>query len=228
MINIYKESSDLIWQRAYKRLVGKLEKQEKSLILLSGGSVTVLYPLLADYIRFQKPNVALGQVDERFQPLYSEDQNGKAIANTGLFDAFEKGKSPVFLVSQEGVLERAALEYDTVLKKLFEEYPYKTAILGIGEDGHTAGFLPGYESEWNKDRLVVGYRNNGKYPMRISLTPKALRHIDYALVVAMGEGKRGVIKNLELRIMNYELNKFPAGILGQMKEVDVYTDVDLT
>ena len=160
MINLFHESKDLIWQRAYKRLIGKLEKQEKSLVLLSGGSVTAFYPMLADYIRFQKPNMALGQVDERFQPLYIEDQNGKVIANTGLFDAFEKGKSPVFLVSQEGVLERAALEYDTVLKKLFEEYPYKTAILGIGEDGHTAGFLPGYESEWNKDRLVVGYRNN--------------------------------------------------------------------
>jgi len=109
--------------------------------------------------------------------------------------------------------------------------------------------LPGYQKEWDKDRYVVGYelkiknqksKLNGEnkkwFWKRITVTPKALRSLDYALVVAMGEGKREAVGKLKWEVARLparqgdrklDINHYPAGILGQMKEVDVYTDVDL-
>lgn len=227
MIRIYKETVESLWQKAYKTLLDELKHHEKSLMLLSGGSVVSLYPSISEYIKFQTPQMALGLVDERFQPLNKEDMNATVISQTGLWDCAISAKVPYHVIGQEGPLERVALTYNTVVTKLFEEYPHKIAILGIGEDSHTAGLLPGYQKGWDRDRYVVGYRNEGRFPQRISLTPDALRKLDYALVIAMGEKKREALTNIMLSENKANINIYPGAILQSCKKVDIYTDLDL-
>jgi len=185
--------------------------------------------------------LALGQVDERFKPdnieLRTENLerstknqeprkksniNANAIGETGLWKVCEEKRIHYYLISQEGTLEQAADVYHQTISKLFKEYPNRAAILGIGEDCHTAGLLPGYEKDWNINNFIVGYRNNGQFPQRISLTPKALRQLDYAIIVAVGESKIQAIQNALKKENINNLNKFPAVLIRIIRNVDLF------
>mgnify|MGYP001605367425 CR=1 FL=1 len=250
MISIHIEKSDLIFQKSSEFLINWLRLYhnigQKTLLLLSGGSATKLYPLLAEFIKTSNLDLnflAFGQVDERFgkglgfrvQGLGEKDINSYLIGKTGLWDACKERKIPYYLVSQEGTLEKSADQYNKTIEKLFKEYIYKVAILGIGEDGHTAGLIPGYGSEWDIDKYAVGYdhRQNGPrgpfcpggFRFRISLTPKVISQLDYGIIVALGEKKRKAIEQALDPINQNNLNKYPAAIIQKIKKVDLFTDI---
>ena len=94
--------------------------------------------------------------------------------------------------------------------------------MGIGEDGHTAGLLPGYQTEWDIDSLVSGYENESNLPHRITITPKAIRELDQAIVVAKGANKKEIINRLFRE--NCPIDEFPAMIIKSIPKVDIFTD----
>ncbi|MBI2616631.1 6-phosphogluconolactonase [Candidatus Gottesmanbacteria bacterium] len=213
-------------------------------LFLSGGSLVDVYVQFGIYLKqVRHTHLALAQVDERFQPSQKTD-NSKQITvnrgqkNTSSINAIEIGKTglwnvckgkniPVHLVSQKGTLGISAQGYEKEIKQLFSEDFYKIALLGMGKDGHTAGLLPGYGQKWNIDHLVVGYRNTGQFPQRITLTPKALRLMDVAVVYVVGEKKRSILKKLQDYHNRKNLGIFPAIILDEIKYVHLFTDVQI-
>lgn len=212
-----------------------IERYGKVLLLLSGGSSVNLYGKLAEYIRENKPkNLIIGQVDERFRPnsefvknyelRTDREINANAIGETGLWEACGKAGVKYDIVPQEGEMEEAAGIYNARMHERMNEKYYKMAVLGVGEDGHTAGLLPGYQSDWDKKRYAVGYRNDGKFPMRITLTPWALGELDYVIITAAGEKKRKALKNI-LRNNPADTDKYPGLILNKIKKSDLYTDM---
>ncbi len=209
---------------------------------------------------FQR-KLAVGQADERFfggdkgnRPAVAKAMAGKGdrgrnkninaevIGKTGLWDVCREKGIACHLISQSesnsaeaGTMEESSSEYNQTISDLWKSASKKIAVLGIGEDGHTAGLLPGYQKQWDVDQLVVGYTHNGQFPQRISLTPKALRSLDYALVVAAGESKRPVLNRLQSLQRSdlsrkgqtfVDLDRFPVGILPEMKEVEIFTDFE--
>lgn len=200
-------------------------------------------------------SLAFAEVDERFRPegskktqnsklkapSYAEASagrqnrnlklknniNSEMIKETGLWEKCQKLRIPFHLISQKGTLDEAADEYNQTLERLFKEYDFKIAVLGIGEDGHTAGLLPGYRQKWDLPRFAAGYENEGKFKNRISLTPKALRKLDYALVVVKGAKKRNAIEKLLKKDANTDFDKYPAAIIRNITGFDLYTDINL-
>ncbi len=253
-ITIHNKDSENIYPNAAQLLIKSLKshQKEKILILLSGGSVINLYKKLAGYIRsanIKNDSLVVGQVDERFKPENSKLEtrnsnktskiNSQIIGETGLWEVCNKKSIPYYLVSQEGTLEESAEKYDQTISKLFKEYTYKIAVLGIGEDGHTAGLLPGYEKAWNIDKFVVGYKiDDGQnkamaiscpniFRQRITVTPKTLQDLDQVLVVASGENKKEAIREILDPVNENNINKYPAVLLQKIKEVDLFTDIKL-
>ncbi len=251
-IKIHNESVEKIWHKASEFLINWIHLYhnitQKTLLLLSGGSCVNIYKELAKFLSTSELDfdyLAIAQVDERFQPKQITDNrqqttkndiNAEVIKETGLWEICSKRNIPYYLVSQEGILEQSAEQYNKIIEKLFKEYVYKVAILGIGEDGHTAGLLPGYEKVWNKDKLVVGYevdsgQNSARaefcqknFKERISLTPKALQQLDQAIIVAVGEKKkRAIIKAFNERNSN-KMNEIPAVLIQKIPKVDLFTD----
>ena len=98
------------------------------------------------------------------------------------------------------------------------------AVLGIGEDGHTAGLLPGYQSAWEKAQFVAGYENSGQFKKRLTITPKAIKLLDYALIAVKGEAKRVNLQKIISREVA-EINKIPGVILNQLKQAHLITDL---
>lgn len=247
-MKLHNLSEAIIWIKAGEFLAGLLQQhsQEKVLLMLSGGSSVRLYSSIkyqVSGIRYN--NLVLGQIDERFQPgktfsiqhlTYNKKQtNSYQIDKTGLWEWCKEKGIPCHLISQEGTLDSSADEYNRTMEKLFNECTYKIAVLGIGEDGHTAGLLPHYRSLWDIKKYVAGYENVGKFPKRISITPYGLKQLDQAVVVASGEKKLSVINqitNYESRITNQvnqknALDDFPAKILNEIPRVDIFSEKPL-
>lgn len=239
MISFHYLTHEKIWDGGAQFLIQKLkERSEKKLIFLSGGSVVRLYKTLGHVLRegeIDPSHIAFAQADERFQPkselriekqelrINKDEINSYQIEKTGLWDVCRKKKIPYYLISQEGTCRQSAKGYNEIIKELLGKYPYHLAILGVGEDGHTAGLLPGYERLWNIDRFIVGYeiekRQNetAVFKKRVTLTPKTLSELDFALVVASGEKKRRAIENAF----------YPQALLQKIEKVDLFTDIHL-
>ncbi len=220
-----------IWGKAKEALISYIgtmsESGNKTLILLSGGSSTKLYPTFIDLINQKKMTKDLftfAQVDERFQPEDLGSVNSHDIGRTGLWSACDKHEISYAVISQQGDLLHAVSEYETRIDSLFKLHPNRVAILGIGPDCHTAGLLPGYKHEWDRQALVCGYENRGLYPKRISITPKALHELTLAFVVSCGEGKKEAVQNA-LEKENVSLvDHYPAVLLQSLQRVELFTD----
>lgn len=239
-ILLHKKDPKTIWSKASEFLIKSLKdhENEKIFLLLSGGSAVKLYERIAKY-ELRSTNLAFAQVDERFQPESKEDINAYQIEKTGLWKVCGEKNIPYYLVPQEGTLEQAAGKYNSTLKDLFEHFPYKIGVLGIGEDCHIAGLIPRYKASWNKDKLVAGYEiDHGQssakaelchrnFRKRISVTPRVLEKLDRAIVVALGEKKKWAIENALSEANIDNLNKYPAAILQKIKKVDLFTDVKI-
>lgn len=246
-----------IYDKALKKLcfviTGAINHKKRVLIFLSGGSSVNLYTKLAGWITSKKDigeNIAFAQVDERFQPRdqvsgirfqgsggkNNNNINADTIGESGLWRICDSQKIPCYLISQLGTLKESANKYNKIISKLFDSFDYKIAVLGIGEDGHTAGLLPGYEKDWNTDRYVVGYnlgQNNAralfcqhKFRQRITVTPKLLEKLDYALIIVRGERKRNAIETLLKKDDHSDLNRNPATVIQNIKEAELLTDVN--
>ena len=245
-ISVHTLKGSDIWQTAVDSLINslnnRLKTRKKVLLLLSGGSVVKLYERITSY-ELRVTNLAIGQIDERkfnIQHLTfnKEEINAEVIRKTGIWEICDRKNIPYYLISQEGSLEEAANNYNQQLSDLFETFSYKIGVFGIGEDAHIAGLIPGYEAEWNVDKLMVGYdvgkhrQNNPavlfcpqKFRQRITVAPKAISQLDYAIVVVTGEKKRKAIEQALDPININNLNIYPAAIIQKMKRVDLFTDI---
>src|SRR3989344_612249 len=152
-MRVFKQPAERIWPEGARLLEEKLDVEtrrgRKCLLLLSGGSAVKIYLGLAEYIKnshFTSDNLAVGQADERFRPQGTSDDknnliNAENIEKTGLIKILNRKKIPFYKISQSGTLDNAAESYEKLLVKLFQNYSFRTAVLGIGTDGHTAGLL---------------------------------------------------------------------------------------
>src|SRR3989338_1483710 len=221
MIKFVYSNWDSIWQKAADIISEKIEAaisgSQKTLLLLSGGSAVKIYPFLAEKLknRSVKPHfLTIAQADERFQPENKEEINAYQIEKSGL---------TFYAVDQKGTVEESAQKYNQTISKLYKNTDFRIAVLGIGEDGHTAGLLPGYRELWDKNTFAVGYKNKGRFPQRVTFTPKALQQCNFAVVCLAGKSKSQVFWKLKEE-SEEDLNIFPASILYSIPEAVVLAD----
>lgn len=218
MIHTYVYPEQTIWNEAITWIQDRVEQLGKEkqtvVVFLSGGSLVQIYKEAIGNRQKAIGNVVFAQVDERFQPKEAADINAQTIERTGIHLDTK--------ISQLGTWNVSADMYNRDVAALFSSNIYRIALLGIGSDGHTAGLLPGYEREWNRDCFAVGYQNTGTFPNRITLTPKALSMMHEAVVVAVGEEKCDAIQKI---IREEEcMNTLPGIILHKIPEVTLFTD----
>ena len=138
MLNQIKSSKDKIWQDAADCLLSKLKKtnirKKRCLLLLSGGSSVNIYSRLAEYIKrsqFNSENLAVGQVDERIRPDKQEEINFEMIKESGIVSVLTGKNIPFYRIPQENSLPESADFYSAQLSKLFNQYDFHMAVLGI-------------------------------------------------------------------------------------------------
>lgn len=177
--------------RLTKNILYKLVDKD-TVLFLSGGSTPK--PLYHDLAKEKRLNVgAVAMVDERYGSKNHKNSNERMIKETGLISYLN--------LHLEGVkLNR--------VKKLLSSFPKKVAIMGIGEDGHTAGIAPNRKdfenplfNQGRKDLLVDSFNDpksmeEGGFGERITLTFKALSKMDLLLVLVFGKNKKSALINM--------------------------------
>jgi 6-phosphogluconolactonase len=91
---------------------------------------------------------------------------------------------------------QAANQYESLLRTHFS-YPgqpaFDLAILGMGEDGHTASLFPGTQAVSVTSRWVAGHYVEKLNSWRITLTPSILNLARKVLIVVSGEEKATIL-----------------------------------
>lgn len=168
-----------------------IEERGNFLLALSGGKTPkLLYEMLNQDERLDWSKIYVFQVDERWVPIDHEESNARliqeAIPNMENFIAVPRDRSPQY----------AANLYNHELTDLFnrlERNSYDLAIMGMGEDTHTASLFP--ESfELDYEEFVRAFKVEKLNAERISLTPKTLQAGMENYVLFTGKAKAEAFK----------------------------------
>jgi 6-phosphogluconolactonase len=177
-----------------------IERQGFFTLGLSGGSTPrALYQLLAAepfVSRIHWPAVEVYFGDERAVPPNHADSNYR-MAEEALLDRVPIAEKNVHRMRGELDPEAAAIEYGRMLKERFGEGGgLDLALLGMGEDGHTASLFPGTTALGEaRHRAVANFvpRLNAH---RITLSAPFLNRSKEVLILVTGAAKAGVLKEV--------------------------------
>jgi 6-phosphogluconolactonase/glucosamine-6-phosphate isomerase/deaminase len=168
----------------------------KTALFLSGGSTPKkLYEQFAADKKIKAG--AVGQIDERYGARNHKNSNELMIENTGLTAYFESLNIRFYPILQpDADIENTAREYDEALRFIFKYFPKSVGILGIGEDGHTAGIpaVPEIALKMLEDQSeLVDFYEAEKYGPRITMNFHGISMLDLIIVLVLGQEKREIL-----------------------------------
>lgn len=192
-----------------------LERGPRARLLLSGGSTPapVYRALSREDLDWPRVDVAL--VDERWLQPDDPDSNARLVRDTLL-------QGPAKAATFHG-LTRAGqgLEDAVHAANLHARTPADVAVLGMGEDGHTASLFPqmrDFDQALASSQPYVavdagGCAGAGRFARRISLTPAGLAPVHTRLLLIRGVTKREL---LERAASGSNVRELPVRMLMQL------------
>jgi 6-phosphogluconolactonase/glucosamine-6-phosphate isomerase/deaminase len=212
-----------------KAISAILEKEQGKdiLLMLAGGSAFAVYDAILP--QWLSDHVTLAMTDDRFSHELDVN-NSHILQSTDFYN--ECINADTYYIStevwHEKTPEELAKRFEHGLRKWREEFPdgVVIAIFGMGEDGHICGMMPGNAQLFENDKKwAVGYTTpNNKYHERITITMSFIRkYVDHAVAYISGENKRAALNNLLAE--KGSLDKTPARILRELKNVEIFTDM---
>ena len=167
-------------------------------IVLSGGSTPrATYQLLSrEEIDWDCAELFFS--DERFVPPDHPDSNYRMVRESLLVGGRVNPRK-LLTIPTDGTPQSAADRYDETLRQQYGAGTlevgvplFHLALLGLGDDGHTASLLPGQPVLQERERWAAPVPNGRPEP-RISLTYPALESSALILFLVSGAGKRDAL-----------------------------------
>lgn len=191
-----------------------LNRKEICRIILPGGNTPAkCFQLLAQN-SLPWENIYWYPGDERCYPVGHADRNDLMLQKN-LWSLLPEGavtEENVYAIPAELGAEQGARKYREVVMKVT---CFDIALLGIGEDGHTASLFPGNAALKDK-HCVVAVHDSPKPPAeRVSFGINVLRDTELKIVLASGVAKSEVISRIK------KGDKLPINSIG-----DIYWYVD--
>ena len=192
------EAFESVAQLVCSLSAGSIAARGRFTVALGGGSTpAALYrllasPPLADDIDWSRWHVFWG--DERCVPADHPDSN-HGMARRTLLDHVPIPPSQVHRMVGEDPPQQAADAYALALADaLAPDGRLDLALLGIGDDGHTASLFPGTAALEERERLVVANWVPHLDAYRITLTLPALNRARHVAVLATGADKADAVR----------------------------------
>ena len=193
--------ADAVADEAARRVAGilrgRLAHDDVASIVLAGGSTGARFhralarPEHAQGIDWTRMHVFFG--DERAVPPADPASNFGA-ASRDLLEPVGIPSPNVHRMAGEADPESAARDYELQLARWLASHGrLDVALLGVGEDGHTASLFPGDASLRETERLCLVTRSPRPPHARITLTYPAFARALHILVLVHGRKKRAVV-----------------------------------
>jgi len=165
-----------------------------SVALAGGNSPRRVYELLAsdpfrNIIEWSRVHLFFG--DERCVPPHHQDSN-YGMVYTALISKIEIPPANVHRIVGEGNPQESATAYENELSTFFGKFSwprFDLALLGMGEDGHTASLFPGTDAVKEQSKWVVATRMKQLEQDRLTLTAPVLNHAAHVIFLVTGQGK---------------------------------------
>lgn len=185
-------------ERIADSLQNALKTRGEACAVLSGGTTPApAYRLLAARDDLDWSAVTFALVDERFVPPTDDASNEKLVRDT-LAPAFARRAQfkPMFSAAP------TAREAATRANALYTNLHIDIALMGMGEDGHTASWFPGSDGlsealDLTTDASVVAIRAPQAVSAveRLTLTRRAVLGADRVLLLITGGAKRAQLES---------------------------------
>jgi 6-phosphogluconolactonase len=173
-------------------------------VSLAGGSTPkALYSLLVNdpTLRSQVPwdKLHLFFGDERHVPPDHPDSNFRMATEAMISKSPLKPAQVTRIKAEYPDAEKAALEYEKVLREYFKlkdpEYPrFDLLLVGMGNEGHTLSLFPGTKALQPDGRIVVSNWIGKLYTERITLTAPAANNAAEIIFMVTGADKACALK----------------------------------
>ncbi|MDG2047085.1 MAG: 6-phosphogluconolactonase [Halioglobus sp.] len=215
-------SSDLLTHELCSRIATMaaqcLARQGYFSIILAGGETPrELYRQLR-YIATDWRYWHIYFSDERCLPVGNLQRNDTMAATTWL-NYVAIPHAQIHSVPARTNVNTEAADYAAILQ---HAPGFDLALLGLGEDGHTASLFPGGEADEHSMALAVAVTDAPKLPTRrVSMSPRCLSSSSAVWFIVRGSNKR---KALEAWLGGAPL---PPQAIKPHTGVDIFTDVDL-
>lgn len=168
----------------------------QTLLLLSGGNTPKpLYQQLTAEKKLSYGSITL--VDERYGEPFHEGSNALLLRQCGFKDFFA-------ILRKNKSLEETTELFNRKLHALFIYHRHRVAVMGVGEDGHTAGLPAGISNisrqaagQIKNEKLVEAFDDfPGPFRQRITLTFKALEMVGLLILLVFGEEKKEALEKM--------------------------------
>jgi 6-phosphogluconolactonase len=173
-------------------------------VAFAGGSTPkALYAMLADdpayrtKIAWDKMRVFFG--DERHVPPDNSESNFRMASETLFSKGLLKSEQIARIKGEYPDTEKAALEYEQVLRAYFQlkvgEYPgFDLVLLGMGDEGHTLSLFPGTKALHPGGRIVVRNWVGKFFTERITITAETANHANRVMFMITRADKAPALK----------------------------------
>jgi 6-phosphogluconolactonase len=177
-----------------------------SLALSGGNTPRPAYEGLARQTGIDWTKVSIYWIDERAVPPTNARSN-YLLAKESLLDRAPIPAENVHrMVGEAPDLEQAARDYEAMLKARLTwkstataEFPsFDVAVMGIGDDGHTASLFPGDTTVDVRDRMVLAVAaapDKGR-EARLTVSAPVIEQIGVIFVLAVGQAKKEPLQRI--------------------------------
>jgi 6-phosphogluconolactonase len=203
----------------------RAERAEAHIAVAGGSTPARTYELLAASLTEWR-DVHLWFGDERCVPLDHPDSNHRLLTRT-LLTRLPVGMTPPIVHPVTGAGDgdppAAAADYDVELRAYVPSTPVPQldlALLGLGEDGHTASLFPDDPVLEERERLVVAVRGSKPPPDRVTFTLPLLHAARAIVVLTAGASKAQAVQAMLAGPSPHT----PASLLGEGATVELITD----
>lgn len=219
---------DTLTTELHQLLSISITRQQRFYLSLAGGTTPKqLYRTLAHDTRFtaqhwQQLEVCFG--DERYVS-HDDPQSNYKMVTEAWFDYVLIPKNQIHPIPTDCKnVEDCAILYAQQLTNIPQQHGlpcFDLMLLGIGEDGHTASLFPdtpvlNEQTKWAASVYVAKYSSQ-----RITLTYPVINHAKKVAVIATGEGKSVILK----QIMRQPEANLPVQKIRNAHGIDWYLDV---
>jgi|SRR5579863_2851914 len=131
----------------------------------------------------------------------ADEASNYNMANRALLSKVELRPEQIHRVRGEEAPQEGARRYEEELRQCFllgsGELPrFSLALLGIGENAHTASLFPGHPALHETERMAVAVEVDAPQPRRITLTPPVFNNAARVMFIVSGEAKAQALKNI--------------------------------